>query len=133
MTHATPPDPALLPDWLHAVLLVAFGVSTAGLILFFDSSGLGRLDLLLLASSLGAVLTAGLWITLLGLRRSTGWALALCGAIWIPYVNFVIASIYARRYWSEGARTPALLAIAGMIGQTLASLRLLFAGQPPLV
>ena len=29
----------------------------------------------------------------------------------IPYVNFVVASVYARRYWGEGARKPALLAL----------------------
>ena len=28
-------------------------------------------------------------------------------------MNFVVGSIYARRYWSEGARAPALLAIVG--------------------
>ena len=46
-------------------------------------------------------------------------------------MNFVVGSIFARRYWSEGARAPALLAIAGMVGQTLATLRMLAPGLTP--
>jgi hypothetical protein len=48
-------------------------------------------------------------------------------------VNLLAASSFARRYWHEGARGPALLGIAGCVGQTIASLRLLLPGLPPLV
>ncbi|MCP4002987.1 MAG: hypothetical protein GY725_02205 [bacterium] len=133
MTQNLPLDHARLPDWLHAVLVVAFGAATVAGIQFFADTGAGRVDLLLLGGSLGALVVAGLWITALGLRRSTAWGIALCSAILIPYLNFVIASIYVRKYWSEGGRAPALIAIAGMVLQTLASIRLLFASQPPAI
>jgi hypothetical protein len=51
----------------------------------------------------------------------------------VPYVNLLAASSFARRYWNEGARAPALLGIAGFVGQTIASLRLLLPELPPLV
>ena len=54
-------------------------------------------------------------------------------AMLIPYVNLIAASSFARRYWSEGARAPALLAIAGIVLQTLASLQLLAPVLPALV
>ena len=50
--------------------------------------------------------------------------------IWIPYVNLVLAGVFARRYWSEGGRGPALLGILGMVGQTVASIRLLVPAFP---
>jgi hypothetical protein len=37
-------------------------------------------------------------------------------------VNFVAGSMFARRYWHRGARAPALLALAGMIGETVVTL-----------
>jgi hypothetical protein len=115
----------------QAFLMLAFGAITSGLIFGLASDDRSAADLLLLSASWGALITAGLWLWILALRRSTRWAVGFSLAIWIPYVNFVVASIFARRYWSEGARAPALLAIAGMLGQTLATLRMLAPGLTP--
>ena len=85
------------------------------MIVALASDGARPLDLLLLGASLGALGHVGALALDPGdaAQRRLG---ASCSAlaIWIPYVNFVVASIYARRYWSEGARAPALLALAGM-------------------
>lgn len=120
----------LAPAW-QAFLILAFGAVTSGCIVALADDRTGALDLLLLSASLGALATAGLWLWILAARTSRNWALAFALGIWIPYVNLVIASIFARRHWSEGARTPALLAIAGMVGQTIASVRMLAPGLTP--
>ncbi len=115
------------PGW-QAALYLLFGAATSGFVLFFGDSDLGLVDLLLVAGSLGALVTAGLWLWMIAAHHSRGWSYAFAFTIWIPYVNFVVASIFARRYWHLGARAPALLAIAGMVGQTIASLRMLAPG-----
>jgi hypothetical protein len=125
-----------LPSGAGAALLLAFGAITSGLILWGGDvlpQGSGRAVLLLFASSLAALLTALLWLAWLGLRQGGGWALVWAIGIWIPYVNLVIASVYARRYWSAGARAPALLALAGLIGQTILALLLAVVPAPLLV
>jgi hypothetical protein len=93
----------------------------------------GRADLLLFAASFAALWTALGWLACQGLLRSTPWAVAWGACVWIPYANFLIASIYARRYWREGARTPALLGLAATLGQAVAALRLLEPALPVLV
>jgi hypothetical protein len=117
-------------------LWLLFGLVTA-VLLEALASGFGlvmsRLALLLLAASGSALLVAGLWILILGVRSGPAWALALGVGIWIPYVNFVLATIFARRYWDAGARTPALLALGGLFAQTLATLLLLRPPTPVLV
>jgi hypothetical protein len=120
----------LTPAW-QAFLILAFGAVTSGLVIGLASDDLGAIDLLLLSASLGALVTSGLWLWILAAQVSTRWAVGFTLAIWIPYVNFVVGSIFARRYWSQGARAPALLAIAGMAGQTLATLRMLAPGVTP--
>ena len=44
------------------------------------------------------------------MQRSALWGFALL----VPYVNVIAASYYARRYWGQGARAPALLGFAGI-------------------
>lgn len=119
----TPSDQHDLSERWQALLLVAFGASTSALIIGMGELGARPLDILLLAASLGAMLTAGLWLWILALRRSLAWGLLFTVALPIPYLNFVVASVYARRYWVDGARRPALLAVAAMVVQTVASLR----------
>lgn len=118
------------PAW-QAFLVLAFGAVTSGCIVGLASDEKSAIDLLLLAASLGALATAGLWLWILAARTSRNWALAFALGIWIPYVNFVIASLFARRYWAQGTRAPALLGIAGMVGQTIASVRMLAPGLIP--
>jgi hypothetical protein len=113
------PGPAPLPTEWQALLVLAFGAATTGSILFFAPGTLGDGDLLLLAASLGALATAALWLWAVALRSGSRWGLALGLLLWVPYVNFVAASMFARRYWHRGARAPALLALAGMLGQTV--------------
>ena len=113
-------------QWL---LWAVFGLATAGLIRALDAPGLGRVDLLLLAAGGGAILTALAWFFLLGARRSAAWALAFL----VPYVNLIAAGYYARWYWREGARAPALLGLGGLALQLAASLRMLAPTSPPLV
>jgi hypothetical protein len=122
LAHAAP--------WLALGLLTAVSVRVLGASL---PSATGRLDLLLLAASLSGMGTALVWLACQGAARSTAWAVAWGACIWIPYVNLAIASLYARHYWSDGARAPALLGIAAMLGQTAASLRLLEPALPTLV
>lgn len=111
--------------------MVVFGAASATLIHFFGrSGGIALVDLLGLGLSLGALITAGVWILLLAIRRSPTWGLVVGATLWIPYLNLLVASVYARRFWHEGANRPAWLAIAGMLGQTWVSLRLLWPGAP---
>jgi len=117
------PGPGALPTEWQALLVLAFGAATAGSIVFFAPGTLGEGDLLLLALSLGALVTAALWLWALALRSGSRWGLALGILLWVPYVNFVAASMFARRYWDRGARAPALLALAGMVGQTIVTVR----------
>ena len=126
----TPSDHALPETW-KGVLVVAFGVSTSLVIVWLGDAGSRPLDLLLLAASLGGLFTAGLWLWILATRRSLGWGIGFGVALLIPYVNFVVASVYARRYWKEGARAPALLALVAMVGETVASLRLFLPNVSP--
>ena len=118
-----------LPTPAAPLLLLAFGGLSVGFIRGLDAPGVAALDLLVLATSFGAILTALLWFFVLALRRGPWWSLAML----VPYVNLLAASSFARRYWNEGARAPALLGIAGFVGQTIASLRLLLPELPPLV
>ena len=120
-----------LPEHWLAVLLLVFGVSTSLLIVAMGELGARSLDLLLLGASLGALVTAGVWLWLLALRRSAGWGLLFTAALLIPYVNFVVASVYARRYWREGARAPALLALVAMVVETIATLRVFLPNLTP--
>jgi hypothetical protein len=115
-----------LPEAARLGLLLLFGLSTAALIINFGVSGVGRVDLLLFSASLGAILTSLVWLALLAL-------VALWLGIWIPYLNLLLAAGFARRYWSDGARAPALVAIAGFAVQTLVSVRTLLASpQAPI-
>ncbi len=120
-----------LSDRWKAVLLSVFGGSTSLVIVALAELGARPLDLLLLGASLGALVTAALWLWILASRRSAGWRLVFSVALLIPYVNFLVASVYARRYWSEGARAPALLALAAMVGETVASLRVFLPSVTP--
>ena len=86
------------------------------------------MDLLGAAAGSGALLTALAWFLALGLRRGPLWGVAML----IPYVNLMAASWFARRYWEQGARAPALLAIGGLLVQTVASYRLLLPPLPAL-
>lgn len=121
---------ALSEGW-QAFLLLAFGASTSLVILALGGAGARPLDLLLLGASLGALLTAGIWLWILAARRSFGWGLLFTATALIPYLNFVVASVYARRYWAEGARKPALLALAAIFAQTIASLRVFLVSVTP--
>lgn len=112
--------------WL---LMLFFGAATSVLISFFDAPGLTRLDLLGLAGGTAAIFTAMIWFFLIAIDRSFWWGLAML----IPYVNLIAASYYARWYWREGARAPALLGLAGIFAQTVTSLALLQPTLPALV
>ncbi len=117
-----------------ALLILAFGVTTAAAIQandLFLPPGAGRLAILLFAAGLGAIVTALFWMLALGVQRSPGWAAAWLIGIWIPYINLVLGSLYARRYWNDGARPAGLLGLAGMVAQTLAGILLLFPEAPP--
>ena len=111
------------------VLMAIFGAATVLLIDALDTPGRPRLDLFGLAAGFSAIITALAWFFVLGVQRSALWGLAML----IPYVNLIAASYYARWYWSDGARAPALLGLAGIAAQTVASLHLLNPSLPPMV
>ncbi len=129
--------PSALPFSLPSALpMGVFGVLTA--LLIQGGTELlppwsGRLDLLLFAAGGGALGTAFLWLLWLGLRRGPGWAFTWTLAIWIPYVNLLVASVFARRYWKQGARAPGLLGLAGGLAQAAAFILLLFPDPVPIV
>jgi hypothetical protein len=114
----------LSPRW-QAALALAFGALTSLFVVLFGAEPMRTLDLLVLSASLAALATAGLWLWILAAQLSRGWGFAFALTLWIPYVNFVVASLFARRYWNQGARAPALLALLGMLGQAVATLRAL--------
>jgi hypothetical protein len=135
MTPATSPtgSPTATSDWRleprwQASLILVFGAATSGFVFLFGRDARSVVDVLLMSASLGALVTAGLWLWILAARCSRNWGLAFALTIWIPYVNFVVASIFARRYWNQGARAPALLGLAAMVGQTLATVRMFAPG-----
>lgn len=122
-------SPAPLSDEWYWLLIVVFGAVSVALIRWLDLPHARWLELLGLSTGSAAIVTALLWFAVLGAQRHPLWVLALL----VPYVNLVAASAYARRYWSEDARGPALLALAGVIVQTAASLQMLAPALPPLV
>ena len=63
-----------------------------------------RLDLLMIAGSLGALADVAVWLFVIATRHSRNWAIVLAATVWIPYVNLIVASIYAQRYWGNAAR-----------------------------
>ncbi len=127
------PESYRISDLARALLLLLFGVSTAAVIRLAVDVQFGRPDLLLFAAGAGAIITALAWVLLLALARSTAWAIVMGLGVWIPYLNLVLATVFVRRYWSQGGRGPALLGLAGMLGQTLAaSIRLLLPTLTPL-
>ncbi len=122
-----------ISDGARALLLLLFGAATVGVIHLAADMPFGRPDLLLFAASLGAIVTSLAWVLVLALARSTVWAVVMGVGVWVPYLNFVLATVYVRRYWSQGGREPALLGLAGFLGQTIASIRLLLPDLLPLV
>ena len=118
-----------LPDAGYWLLTVLFGVTSVALIEWFATPTTRWPELLGFASGSAAIVTALAWIAVLGARRHVLWVVAAL----IPYVNLVAASSFARRYWGEGAREPALLGIAGLAVQTVASLYMLVPALPALV
>jgi hypothetical protein len=120
-----------LPDPWGPILLGVFGAATSAAILGFAETGARALDLLALGASLGALAVAGVWLFLIALRHSRGWTLAFAATFWIPYVNFVVASMFARRYWDRGARAPGLLGIAALFAESLAVTRVLLPDLTP--
>ncbi len=131
----TTPEPQAPPlsDLSRALLLLVFGLSTTFVIQLMEGATQDRGDLLLFAASSGALITALAWVLMLALARGSGWALAMGFGVWIPYLNLLLATAFVRRNWSQGGRAPGLLGMAAMLGQTIASIRLLTPRLPPLV
>lgn len=125
------PSEPRLPELATALLLGVFGAATSAAILGFADSGASSLELLALGSSLGALAVAGVWLFLLAARQSRGWTIAFAATIWLPYVNLVVASVFARRYWDRGARAPALLGMLALLAESLAVARVLLPDLTP--
>jgi hypothetical protein len=111
------------------LLLLAFGLATVWSVEAFGALPLSRPPLLALATGTAAFLVSLLWFFLLALRRGVGWSLGML----IPYVNLIVATRFARRFWSEGARAPVLLLWGGIALQMVGWLGLLFVRSPVLV
>lgn len=126
----TPAEPRL-PELATVLLLGVFGAATSAAIVWFGDSGASALDLLALGGSLGALAVAGTWLFLIALGHSRAWTVAFAATFWIPYVNLVVASVFARRYWDRGARAPALLGMAALVVESLAALRVLLPDLTP--
>ncbi len=112
---------------MSALRVLLFGIVAVALIATSESVlplSATRLDILLHAASGAALFTALVWLFAQGLQTGPGWALAWLFLVWVPYVNVVLASIFARRHWKQGARAPSYLALAGVLGQLALVLRL---------
>jgi hypothetical protein len=126
----TQSDHALSETW-RAVLVIAFVSRFLLAIVAPPELGARPLDLLLLGASLGALVVGALAVNPGDAAQRRLGALVFSVALLIPYVNFVVASVYARRYWGEGARAPALLALAAIALETVASLRVFLPNLTP--
>ncbi len=121
---------------MSALRVLVFGlvavalVATSDAVLPFSAT---RLDILLHATSGAALFTALVWYFAQGLRSGPGWALAWLLLVWIPYVNVILAAIFARRHWNQGARAPTYLALAGVLGQLALLARLAASSDAALV
>lgn len=121
---------------LKALPWLLFGLATAAGVYWLAPQmpmGAGRLEILLAALSIAAPPVALGWLAWLGAQRSTGWAVAWGAGLLIPYVNLVLVSLFARRYWRQGARAPVLLLIGSTLAQSWVLLRLISPSLPFLV
>ena len=121
--------PPRLPEAFQIGLVALFGAVCVLLIGFFDVPGLCRLELFALSTSGAALLTSLVWFFALAVCQRSLWAIVFA----VPYLNLIAASMYARRYWREGARGPALLGLVALFLQILASLGALFLESARLV
>ncbi len=120
--------PGLPSVGLWCVMLV-FGAVTLHMISRTDEPGAARLDVLLFASGVGCLAASLCWFFVVALQRSLIWSLIMV----IPLVNTLALPLFARAYWSQGARAPTLLAMVGIAGELVGSLRLMLSSGPQLV
>jgi len=111
-----------LPEPAYWVLWLLFGVSSIGTLQLYVPSELPLLDRALMTFGLSLVITSMGWFFLLALRCSVLWSIAML----IPYINLIAISMFARRYWTRGARLPALLVLGATLAQLALMLRWLF-------
>ena len=105
--------------------MLAFGATTIHMIITGEPSA-SRSDLLLFASGVGALVSAFVWFFLVAVQRSLLWSLVLL----VPVVNTLVLPVFIRRYWGEGTRWPALMALLGL-GCELTGAALLLLGTAP--
>ena len=120
---------APLPDAGYWLLTVLFGATSVALIQWAGTPSTRWPELLGFATGSAAIVTALAWLAVLGAQRHVLWVVAAL----IPYVNLIAASSFARRYWGQGARAPALLGMGGVAVQTVASFYMLMPALPSLV
>ena len=139
MSHPTSPKTNPTPELgapggeagmseLGLVSVLSAFAGASGLALYGVGPGGAVLDVTLFAVGVGSFVSSFVWIFVLALSRRRLWVVGML----IPYVNLLVASAFARRFWNEGARAPALLGFLGGILYPIGYLRLLLGG-PPLV
>jgi hypothetical protein len=126
---AVAPPVMQLSEPMRWVLWLLFGLTTLASLQGSADDGLLPLDRLLAALGVSLLLCAVAWFFVLALQRGLLWSLAML----IPYVNMIAIVWFARFYWSQGARNPALLGFAAVLAQLGLLLRLLLGPSGPLL
>jgi hypothetical protein len=116
---SAPPPAPRLPEPVLWLLWLLFAGSTIAALQGLELDALPLLDRLLAAFGVSLLITSLAWFFVLALQRGVLWSLAML----IPYVNLIAVSWFARRYWSVGARAPALVALAALVTQLVLLLR----------
>lgn len=109
-------------------VLAAFG-ATSALALCGASPSAAASDVILFSLGLGGFVASLVWLFVLALSQGVFWALGML----FPPLNLIVASWFARRFWSEGARAPGLLGLLGGILYEVGYIRLLLGDAPTLV
>jgi len=118
-----------LPELARWCILLVFGAVTTLAILANGEPGVRRGVLLLFSAGLGSIAAALAWFLAVAVQRSLIWTLVLA----LPVVNALVLPIFVRLYWTRGTRFPAMLALAGMVGEIVGGLLLMGGVAPVLV
>jgi hypothetical protein len=119
------PQPLRVPEPARWLLWLLFAGSTIAALNGLELASAPVFDRLLAALGVSLLLTSIGWFFVLALQCGLLWSIAML----IPYVNLIAISWFARRYWTVGAREPALVALGSVLAQLLLLFR--WALDPP--
>lgn len=119
-----------LPELARWCIMFTFGVVTTWMIVSSDEPGASRADLFLFSGGVGCIFSAFVWFFVVALlHRSVAWSVLLL----VPFINTLVLPVFVRAFWAQGARIPALLALLGVAGELVGSIRLILGSSPALL